>query len=158
MPIIYPLTGLLLGMVVAFVLHKLTAFLRLPAIVAWVAGFGWFVFTAALSVALFLIWVWVSSVGDPFPGMLPLWGMLGMFLLAVLGIGARTGTVQARRHAMTWAQAFGVVMTKYALVAGLMFLFAYLSSGFGGQDAFPFWYACCVSQLFVFMTLEIALP
>ncbi|MBC7807470.1 MAG: hypothetical protein H7145_15135 [Akkermansiaceae bacterium] len=158
MHIVYPVVGLLLGLVTALVLHRVTGFLRLPAIVRWVTGLGWYVFAVALSVAVFLIAIGLSSIGDPLPGMNPLWGMLGVYLLAFLGVGAWTGVVQARHYGTTWVCAFGIVMAKYALAVGLMCLLAYFLRDFGDPDTAGFWYTCCVSQLFAFMALEIALP
>lgn len=158
MSILVPFLALLVGTGLAYVLHRLTDFLRHPYLVKLAAVLGWVVFCCAISFAGMVILMWLRSIGDPHGGMAPLWGMLGVYLLALLGVGGCLGAVHARRYETTWAKSFGVVMTKFALLAANLCLIPRILSGDGDSVAVWSCFLCGAALVVTFIALEFAPP
>jgi hypothetical protein len=158
MPILLPIIALLVGTAAAFILNWLTDFLRVPYLAKPVAVIGWGVFCCAVSFAGMVILMWLQSIGDTHPGMAPLWGMLGVYLLVLSGIGGWLGVVHARRYETTWGEAFGVVMAKLTVLVSSMCLIPYILLPTSDPVTGTSCSLCMVSLFVTFLTLEFAPP
>ena len=133
-------------------------YLRLPIVAKASEFLGWLVSLFIAVFSVFTIMEWIRAIGHPFPGMTPLWGMLGLYLLVLLGIGGWLGGIHARRYQIPWTQAFGIMMAKFALLAGVICLTPYIVPGIGEYIGFMNFVLCYMTILLTFIVLEFAPP
>ncbi len=152
MEIIPSILAILAGTGAALALYRLTNCLRLPVVANLAALLGWLVSAVVTVFSVAMIVVWIGSIGNPLPGMTPLLGMAGLYLLGLIGLAAWLGAVHARRYETTWAQAFGIAIVKLALLVVVLHL-GYLVPGLLGCA--PAWF---FSLLVTFVALEFVTP
>lgn len=131
--------GSVLGLLVAVALHIVTGLLR-RRVTFTVAIVGWVVAVAVFAYGALMVVAWLRMKDDPHADMGPVWGMLAVVIGVLLLACAGLGLVHRRRFAISWWNAFGVIMAEAgaALAAGLLFneLLAPISDIFrgGNQD------------------------
>lgn len=140
------LFGLLAGLFVAGVSHRVTAGFGLPKFVP-AAATGWFAF-------VFLLLALLNFCLDPPPAFDVPWGAVTLSAFVLTALIGWLVAVYVRRYTVTALEAFGIAAAKFALVLCLTGTIADFVRYLGASGAPDFWFAYGLSCALTFLVLE----
>lgn len=119
MNILFPAIGCLTGVLIAILLHKVVAYLRLSTFIKPVSIVGWLAFAFSLFSVIRMIAASVSSSENPGLAMSNALGIVAVILLVFLGIFGGLSAIHAHRYKLPWIQTFGIVMFGVGLACSI---------------------------------------